>query len=213
MAMPFDSTVPGTSPDQATIPDRNDSPSAELNPNSAPQEPDASIVGFVDRVTPPAKRYAMSLVHCWADAEEIVQESFCRLHQSHLTQPFEPNSDARRKATLFTIIRNLSIDLIRTHQRHQFESIDASQISNKENTTDETRLARLESEIQNSMNQMPRQWSDALQLKINGELSYAEISDVLAATHAQVRTWIFRARKQLESDLAQHGFGGGQHNE
>ncbi len=71
---------------------------------------------------------------------------------------------------------------------------------------DESRTEQqLETQIEQWLEQLPPEWADALKLKVNGQLSYAEIADVMNATHAQVRTWIYRARRQLETELNKTG--------
>lgn len=219
MSMPFDSAVTGPS-DQETMTDPNSPPNAEPCPHSDSHRTNASSGGFYSQVAPQALGYAMSIVRQWADAEEIVQEAFCRLLQSNPTHTNESadlkrmaTSDLSHKPRFFAIVRNLAIDQLRRNGRRRFEPIDSHTIAGTPARSDDTRLAQLEFEIQNSLKQMPSQWSDSLQLKINGKLSYAEISDVLDATHAQVRTWIFRARKQLASDLVQKGLLEGQPND
>jgi RNA polymerase sigma-70 factor (ECF subfamily) len=158
---------------------------------------------------PQATRYAMSIMRSWCDAEEIVQEAFCRLIQSGKLNERRPASptktDLDRKATLFATVRNLSIDQLRKQSRRRFEPFFGGQVAASPETTNTQRLEQLETSVQAVMKQMPSEWADALQLKINGELSYQEISIVLGATHGQVRTWIFRARKQLASDLKRQG--------
>ena len=59
----------------------------------------------------------------------------------------------------------------------------------------------LNNQILTLMGQMPAAWSEALKLKINGQLSYADIATVMDATRDQVRTWIYRGRRFLESEL------------
>lgn len=189
---------------------------------NAERKPDAARAfelteSFCDRIAPQATRYAMSIVRVWADAEEVVQEAFCRLLNSDRCQPSSSNEQSNSsfqedsnetnnepKAILFSTIRNLSIDRLRKNGRRRFEAIDVNELARNEKS-DELRLQRLENGIQASMESLPTQWSDAIQLKINGDLSYDEIANVLDATHAQVRTWIYRARKQLERDLNQKG--------
>ena len=177
-----------------------------------------------------AKRYAMSIVHRWSDVEEIVQEAFCRLVESSKTQlefadgqnnvaPGTTNhikTESSQKAMLFAIVRNLSIDLLRKNGRRKFEVIDTELVPNSKKQTDSAELERLELSVQDILKQMSDQWSDALQLKVNGGLSYDEIAKVLNATHGQVRTWIFRARKTLASELTRLGLldgdlGGDKH--
>jgi RNA polymerase sigma-70 factor (ECF subfamily) len=150
---------------------------------------------------PQAKRYAMSIVRSWNDAEEIVQESFYRFMKSG-----EQNEQS--KAMLFAIVRNLSLDHLRKNKRRRFEPIETNQIPSREHTLSDQHLENLEAGIQVAMGELPKEWADALQLKVNGGLSYADISKILEATHAQIRTWIYRARKQLEQELTRQGLLG-----
>ena len=152
-----------------------------------------------------ATRYAASMVRRWSDAEEIVQEAFCRLIQSGNSQQSDLTFDVDCRALLFTTVRNLAIDHLRVRQRRKFEAIDANQISMAKPDSDPQRLVQLERCIDEILDGMPTQWSESLQLKINGELSYAEIANVLGGTHAQVRSWIYRARKQLAVELTRRG--------
>jgi len=216
MSIPFDSALSSTAEEPQTI-----DAERKLDTDGAFELSDS----FCDRVAPQAKRYAMSIVRVWADAEEIVQEAFCRLLKSDRcnTQPtlennnrdnssdedqaevFQTESGQRGKAFLFSIIRNLSIDHLRTNGRRRFEAVDVRDIANVAQENDELSLQRLENGIQEVLDELPPQWSDAIQLKVNGKLTYDEIASVLQATRAQVRTWIYRARKQLEKDLNQKG--------
>ncbi len=201
MSIPFDSAFPKTDSPESTIDNEERKPDAE--------RAFAMTESFCDAIAPQATRYAMSIVRVWADAEEVVQEAFCRLLQS--SQPAKNQSrntacrDQQSKAILFTTVRNLSIDRIRQNGRRRFETIDCEQVEQPTKPTTESRLQDLETGIENILKELPVQWSDAIQLKLNGELSYDEIASVLGATHAQVRTWIYRARKQLERDLAEQG--------
>ena len=145
----------------------------------------------------------MSIVRRWSDAEEIVQEAFCRLIQAD--QNRETTLNTNSNALLFTTIRNLAIDQLRKQGRRRFETIETSQLAARTNGSDNERLAKLELGVEEILQQMPEQWSEALQLKVNGGLSYAEITRVLQATHAQVRTWIYRARQRLAEELSQKG--------
>jgi RNA polymerase sigma factor (sigma-70 family) len=193
MSIPFDSALSETGSD-----------TAGRQHDTHPSESSALLESFCAEFAPLAARYAMSIVRCWSDAEEIVQEAFCRMIQ--VGRDIE--NEAAGKAMLFAIVRNLAIDQLRKNGRRRFEAVDTSQIEKTKQSTDETNLERLEKGIQEGFKMMPNQWSDALQLKINAELSYDEIASVLNATHAQVRTWIYRARKQLEKDLRQQGLLG-----
>lgn len=199
MSIPFDSAIPETDSELGS------------NPENADRKPDSkrtcgNAESFCGEIAPDATRYAMSIVRIWADAEEIVQEAFCRLLQSNRLSG-SPDRDAKSsdKAMLFATVRNLAIDQLRKQKRRRFEPLDMGQIASTKTLPHETRLQQLEQSVQAILKDLPNQWSDALQLKVNGGLSYEQIASVLDATHAQVRTWIYRARKQLEKDLNQQG--------
>lgn len=164
-----------------------------------PVQPERLDPGWLDdrfcaEVTPQANRYALSIVRRWSDAEEIVQEAFCRLIQKG------GSSTSNRKSLLFATIRNLSIDLLRRKGRLKFEPIADWNVPMHDPNSD-SRLQKLEHTVDGILAEMPENWSAALNLKVSGGLGYEEISKVLGATKDQVRIWIYRARKQLSHEL------------
>jgi RNA polymerase sigma-70 factor (ECF subfamily) len=182
------------------------SESAEPNPETDLGESCATDARFFDQHAPSVTRYAMSIVRRWADAEEITQEAFCKLLTNRTVAKVESNSEA--KAILFTTVRNLSIDRLRKQSKRKFEPIDAQTIATPQSGHSKVGLEQLEAGISQAMDDLPEEWSEALQLKVNGGLSYDEIAKVLSASHNQIRTWIYRARKQLQADLKQAGLLG-----
>ncbi len=157
------------------------------------------------RYAPQGTRYAFSMLRQFSDAEEVTQEAFCRLlTKSADWKAEELESRLRHFSPLFfATIRNLCIDVIRKNRRQRQVALDASMEPAAKSDTDNPQ--QLEAKVVVAMGQMPDQWADALKLKINGQLSYAEIAEVLDATHAQVRTWIYRARRHLETELEKAG--------
>ncbi|MEM7457084.1 MAG: RNA polymerase sigma factor [Planctomycetota bacterium] len=112
----------------------------------------------------------------------------------------------------FVTVRNLCIDLIRKRKTRSSISIDAGpglEISQSAMQANSSVPGAGELELRDAVNEcvdeLPQNWREALKLKTSGELSYAEIAEILGATHAQVRTWIFRARRQLERELCNKG--------
>ena len=154
---------------------------------------------------PQGLRYAFSMLRNVADAEEVVQEAFVRiLRNFEVSESSEVDSlklEAGRFAGLFfTTIRNLCIDSIRKQQRQSTTGLDASLEPVAKPTT--TGQGDLEAKLTRALKAMPDLWAEALQLKVNGGLSYDEIARVMNASHAQVRSWIYRARRFLEKELA-----------
>jgi RNA polymerase sigma-70 factor (ECF subfamily) len=160
---------------------------------------------LLDRYAPRGIRYAFSMLRNQADAEEISQEALCRLWAAY---PNWKNGDGQSlekqfPSLYFTAIRNQCIDLIRKRSKRKHIGLDLTvePAARHESATE----PGLETQIAGWLEQLPAQWADALKLKVNGQLSYAEIAEVMNATHAQVRTWIFRARRQLETELDKAG--------
>ncbi len=205
MSIRTDSAISGTISDSKRIPD-----AAETGFTQDPDTADSLLGQVCDGVTSQATRYAMSIVKVWSDAEEIVQESYCRLIESTKRNntagdPANLGSDLNSKAILFRTIRNLAIDQLRKNKRRKFEAIETGRIPAKPDSTDPARLTKLETCIDEILEKLPEQWAESLQLKVNGGLSYSEIAKVVGGTHGQVRTWIYRARKQLANELRQQG--------
>jgi RNA polymerase sigma factor (sigma-70 family) len=174
----------------------SDSESAAATENGA----NGCAAGLFEDSATSAVEFAMSIVRRRCEAEEIVQEAFCRI----LASPNKGTSQKSNKALLFRIVRNLCIDRLRENERRVFSAIDPETlvaIGHK----DGRQLEKLERSVAELLNLLQPEWREALQLKIQGGLSYEEISSVLDASHAQVRTWIFRARKQLKQELDQRG--------
>lgn len=181
----------------------------DLPENETTSEPARELAAFFEEVAPQAKRFAMSMIHRWCEAEEIVQEAFLRMARV-MHQPAPDNTTVTtvrsRKSYLFTTIRNLAIDSLRKSDRRNLETREMDTLSgSRDSYQQEQKLLQLESAVTAIMESIQSPWSDALKLKINAELSYAEIAEVLQATTDQVRGWIFRGRKQLAAELKQQG--------
>ena len=209
MSIPFDSAITGSVPEQAEKPGREPA-IVDRNLDTLRNPNGAVSAVFYEELAPQATRYAMSILRSWNDAEEVVQESFCRLVASRRSEkPIQlqqcSTGESGNKAVLFATVRNLSIDWLRKQSRRKFDRFDAGQIASNPSNTHAGRLEQLETGVQAVLKEMPSQWADALQLKMNGDLSYGEISQVLEATHGQVRTWIYRARQQLAKELKRLG--------
>ena len=154
-------------------------------------------------------RYAYSLLTNRNDSEDVVQEAFCRL----LPPPaHEDRCDGHSVAAgfaplFFATVRNLSLDVLRKKSRRRDVSLEASGLvpAARVRPGHADRALGLRQAVETSFATMPSQWADALRLRSDAKLSYAEISHVLDITLDQVRTWIYRGRRHLERDLEQAG--------
>lgn len=97
------------------------------------------------------------------------------------------------------------MDRLRKLGRRKFEPFDEQILTAKTSGLSDAGLERLEASVSTAIQDLPEEWAEALQLKVNANLSYDEIAKVLSATKNQVRMWIFRARKQLQAELKKSG--------
>ena len=143
-------------------------------------------------------RYAMSILRNQSDAEEAVQEAFCRLQFGENQKPV-----SAFRGQFFVTLRNHCIDLLRRKNVRKEVGLALDLESYRDSTRPDNR--ELIENIEDAMMTLPENWRQVLQLRVHGELSYQEISEVSGCTFSQVRTWIYRARRQLETELVQRG--------
>jgi RNA polymerase sigma-70 factor (ECF subfamily) len=171
-----------------------------------------SLERLHEECAPGGYRYAHSMLGCHADAEEVVQEAFCRLAKSQMPTE-EPIIEARDepfdqlRGVFFTTVRNLCIDILRRRKRIHSLSIESQLTKWEFEARAETdySMQQLSSEIIRLIEQMPSDWAEALRLKITSEMTYEQMARVLGCTHAQVRTWIYRGRRHLVLELTKLG--------
>ena len=55
-----------------------------------------------------------------------------------------------------------------------------------------------------AMKEIPENYSTALLLRVQRELSYMEIADIMKVSESSVKTWIHRARTHLRKTLQEY---------
>ena len=149
-------------------------------------------------------RYATSVLRNRNDAEEAVQEAFFRIHASG-----RPQDDKVYRGKFFVALRNHCIDLIRRRKVRK-EVVIGSPITDQDMNQNQVGFQEDLASIEQAIRELPDKWQQALNLRIHGELSYEEIATVTGSTLPQVRTWIYRARRQLVEQLKSKGVFGNQ---
>ena len=152
-----------------------------------------------------AWKYARWLTGCDFDADEVVQDAFCKLAERE-SQGMAVSADLNPSALLFAIVRNQSFDLLRRKKKHRSVALNSivEPASPMQDVSQRLELDDLCTDLRDAVSRLPQGWADALSLRVAGELSYDEIASVMDCTRNQVRTWIYRARRQLSADLAKH---------
>lgn len=144
------------------------------------------------------KRYAQRLLGDEAESEDVVQEACCRMVAKRRGGEWNPPR-VEQAAIFARIVRNLCIDRLR---RAKFccnlasvDWISVEPSAERQAIANETR-----DRLVDALGRLPDTWREALLLRTSG-LNYEEIAQAMERTKAQIRTWIFRGRRQLESVL------------
>jgi len=148
--------------------------------------------------------YAHALLHNSNDAEEAVQEVFCRLLQPMSRGKVDPDRGGFC-AIFFKTLRNLCIDILRKQRRAKALPLEFVPEPRAPRVRESLTEADMEKKVRDALAALPAKQCDALTLKLNGNLSYDQIAEILGCTHAQVRSWIYRARRSLETRFRQEG--------
>jgi RNA polymerase sigma-70 factor (ECF subfamily) len=148
-----------------------------------------------DRYASPAYRYASSLLGDAAAAEDAVQEAFFKLFAHARNGGFDPRRGSAR-GLLYRMVRNACVDRFRGKGPATVSLEVAHAVPS---APEDGAAARLD--VEAALVRLPEQQRSALLLRAEGGLSYAEISSALGASVAQVKTWIFRGRREMAQAL------------
>lgn len=142
------------------------------------------------------KRYSTRLLRDAELARDVVQEAFGRLQS---TEPPPKNT----RAWLYRVARNCALDMLRKQART--EPLENPQwLAADIRTADPAALAQQNEEyamLMTEMNALPVKQREAVRLKFQEGLSYAEIADVTGETKSNVGWLLHSAIKSLREKL------------
>ena len=137
------------------------------------------------------------------DAKDAVHSGFTKLWENRNNL----SADLSVKSYLYTIVNNLSVDLLRhekVKQRHRmFVNQPIVAISDNE-AFDQLDLKRMAASIDKAISDLPEQMRRIFELSRNGGLKYAEISVQLNISLKTVETQMSRARAKLRKQLSEY---------
>lgn len=133
-------------------------------------------------------------------AEDITQEVFIRIYRA--APRFQPRTKV--STWVFSIACNQA--LTEMDRRRRRRSLCEAVSRSRDGGYDETGVSpaerfELEEEIMSALGRLPDNQRAALLLRVNEELSYREIADVLGMTIESVESLLFRARTTLKRHL------------
>jgi RNA polymerase sigma-70 factor (ECF subfamily) len=151
------------------------------------------------RLEAPLFSFALRLVQNRSEAQDIAQEALFRLYQKATSGHLDTPGASPRPYT-FSIAHNLAMDYHRKGRRVLPESDRVVPGADAE-----VKRLLLRVQVDRALAELPESQRAALMLREFGELRYAEIAETMSASLAEVKTWIYRARKQLSKLLDRDG--------
>lgn len=152
---------------------------------------------LIDRYERSLAQYASRLLGDPELARDVVQECFLRLVRERPS-----GSEHELRSWLFTVVRNLAFDQLRTRRRMTYEGNGESAELELAPSPDDLFEAREEqSRTLALLATLPKNQQEVLRLKFQGGLSYREISEVTKLSTSNVGYLIHVGLKALRAKL------------
>jgi RNA polymerase sigma factor (sigma-70 family) len=138
------------------------------------------------------------------DALDASQEALIRIYRKIDTY----QEKAKFSTWVQRIVSNVCMDKFRAQK--ETVSIDEHElvIPDRNNVEDEILLSGLTNDIQKAIQQLPKQYRMVVVLRYLQDFSYQEIADALELPLNTVKSYLFRARQQLQELLYDYQKGG-----
>ena len=145
----------------------------------------------VDQFSDNIFRFALKHLRNEMSAKDIVQDTFTKVWIKHADISFE-----KVKSYLFTTAYHLIIDWLKKEKRNgDFESISSDENSVLQDHFD------LKEIINKALLRLPEIQKTVVLLRDYEGYNYSEIAEITDLSESQVKVYIFRARKTLQSYL------------
>ena len=168
---------------------------------------DATGRGDLDAFESLVKRYQSPLLNFItrylgdrSAAEDLTQEVFLRIYRA------APRFQAKAKVStwIFRIAYHLALNELQRRRRHEDlrQALHGSwEEGGQEPPTDPVERYELAEEMSSALGRLPANQRAALLLRVNQELSYREIGEVLGIGVPSVESLLFRARRKLRRSM------------
>ena len=140
--------------------------------------------------------YVLNIVKNQSAAEEITQSTFVKAMSSK--NKFQEKSS--EYTYLCAIAKNLSIDYIRAQQKKS-ELPEDEPVSANDSVIDEVIKKNTTMSIHMVLHRMEQPYKEVFELRVFGELSFAEIATIFQKTESWARVTYHRARLKLKERL------------
>lgn len=134
-----------------------------------------------------------------ATAREIVQEAFLRLWQEDMNE-----LEKYVREWLYTVVRNLALDIIKKEGRVSYLSDQTSEepTANEPDSSSSLEQKQTQSAIFEFLKVLPEKQREVIRLKFQEDLSYKEIASVTGLSVSHVGVLIHEAIGNLRKSMA-----------
>jgi RNA polymerase sigma-70 factor (ECF subfamily) len=153
---------------------------------------EALLAGYQDKVF----RLCYSMLGNRAQAEDAAQESFLRIWKSMDRY----RGDAALGTWIFSITRNVCLTAISRRAAHRAAPVEDAERVSHEGSHGEHDMLRM-------VGQLPDNYRQVIMLFYMEERSYEEVARMLELPLGTVKTYLYRARKQLATILKEADSG------
>ncbi len=166
------------------------------------QKQDRQAFGqLFEHYAPRVKSYLMRHGADDAQAEEIVQETMLSLWRK--AGMFDPVK-ASAGTWIFTIARNLRIDMIRKNRRPEFDVEDPAFVPDPEMSQDETMQAdQMRIQVRNALKELPEEQACVVRLSFFEDKPHGEIAKELALPLGTVKSRLRLAMRRIRVALGE----------
>lgn len=159
---------------------------------------ETALRGFVSKHQPAVFGLCFRMLGHREDAEDVAQETFLRafrnLKQWDPTRPLKP--------WLLTIAANRCRTCLSQRSRRTVSTEFAEEAADRRLPTVPSDLAE---ELQRALEGLREEYRMCFVLYHQNELSLADIAEIVESPEGTVKTWLFRARRELAEHLQRRG--------
>jgi RNA polymerase sigma-70 factor (ECF subfamily) len=187
----------GRKPDRLQLHPETRVTQEDKQPPTDPATPDESVESLFEKAVANHSRrllaIARAIVGTRASPEDVVQQAVTNLFQHRHRYDWREPGGLLKRAVV-----NESLRLLR-HPR--MSMVGEEHPDRTERPIDEMEQNETVRRVREAIGRLPDHFRAALVLCEYDGLSYQQIADTLNASVPQVKTWIFRARRQVEAQL------------
>ena len=151
---------------------------------------DAAFEVLYDRHSPGVLGFCRHMLRSQQDAEDVVQHAFIAAHADLLR---DTERHIHFKAWLYTISRNRCLSILRARREHPAEELELATEGLSDDVQQRDDLRAMLADI----HKLPDDQREALVLSELGDLSHAEVAEVVGCEVSKVKSLVFQARNAL----------------